>query len=62
MEKVGKCEVCTINLWKECNNRPSVWPCGVTGCPYETPEEQLYIEYERSSIGNALAQALEEMS
>lgn len=37
---VGKCEICTINLWDTAGNEPVVWPCNVKSCPYEDPDEQ----------------------
>ena len=37
---VGKCEICTINLWDSCGGEPAVWPCNVKDCPYESPEHQ----------------------
>ena len=36
----GKCEVCTINLWENYNNKPVIWPCNIKGCPYEDPKKQ----------------------
>ena len=61
MEKTGTCKTCGINLWAETSNRPSIMPCGVKACPYETEAEQAAIEYqgERSPTGSGLAQALE---
>ena len=35
----GACPHCEINLFGE-EKLPGVMPCGVEGCPYETPEEQ----------------------
>jgi hypothetical protein len=32
---VGKCEVCTINLWDSCGSKPAIWPCSIKSCPYE---------------------------
>jgi len=32
---VGKCEVCTINLWDSCGGKPAIWPCSIKSCPYE---------------------------
>jgi hypothetical protein len=37
---VGKCEVCTINLWSSAGSKPVVWPCNIEGCPYERAEDQ----------------------
>lgn len=36
---VGTCLHCGINIWEELGNKP-ILPCEVSGCPYETPEEQ----------------------
>lgn len=35
----GSCAICEINLYGA-KKIPNVMPCGVKGCPYETPEEQ----------------------
>lgn len=63
LKPIGKCPICTINLWAEYNNRPAIWPCGVNGCPYETAEEQAKInqEIERSAQGSGLALIFEQM-
>lgn len=37
---VGKCDVCTINLWDLSAGGPAIWPCNVEGCPYEEHKEQ----------------------
>ena len=37
---VGKCEICTINLWDASGGEPAIWPCNVTKCPYEKGEDQ----------------------
>lgn len=39
-EVVGKCEICTINLWDLSGGEPAVWPCGIKNCPYESSNEQ----------------------
>lgn len=39
-EAIGKCEICTINLWSSANGLPVVWPCNVEKCPYEDPKKQ----------------------
>jgi hypothetical protein len=39
-EVVGKCDVCTINLWDASNGEPAIWPCNIKNCPYESAEEQ----------------------
>ena len=61
MEKTGICKICGINLWAETSNRPSIMPCGVNLCPFETEAERRAISYEaeRSPTGSGLAQALE---
>ena len=61
MEKTGTCNLCNINLWAETDNKPSIFPCGIADCPYESPELQAQIDYyaERSPTGSGLAQALE---
>ena len=37
---VGKCEICTINLWDASGGEPAIWPCNVKDCPYESVKEQ----------------------
>mgnify|MGYP003129726179 FL=1 len=39
-EVVGKCKICTINLWSSSHTMPVVWPCNIKDCPYEDPKEQ----------------------
>tara|TARA_Y100001938_G_C8060802_1_gene417114 strand:+ start:541 stop:741 length:201 start_codon:yes stop_codon:yes gene_type:complete len=39
-EVVGKCGICTINLWSVSDALPVVWPCNVKDCPYEHEKEQ----------------------
>jgi len=39
-EVIGKCEICTINLWSSASNEPVIWPCNVKDCPYESADEQ----------------------
>jgi len=39
-EVVGKCKICTINLWSSASNEPVIWPCNVKDCPYESVDEQ----------------------
>jgi hypothetical protein len=39
-ECTGKCTVCTINLWSNTDNKPAIWPCNITGCPYEDAKKQ----------------------
>ena len=61
MEKTGTCKICGINLWAETSNLPSIMPCGVNLCPFESDAERKAINYEaeRSFSGSGLAQALE---
>ena len=37
---IGKCEICTINLWDASGGMPAIWPCNVPKCPYEKGEDQ----------------------
>ena len=30
----GKCEICTISLWKELDDKPAIFPCYTKDCPY----------------------------
>jgi len=59
--KVGVCPVCDINCWDTSNSLPTIWPCGVSGCPHETAEQQnkigLGLSFSETSSG--LAQLLE---
>lgn len=57
-ECVGKCEICTINLWSSAEGNPVVWPCNIEKCPYEDPKEQNRHLNEKviSMIGSGLAQ------
>lgn len=57
-EVVGKCSICTINLWDESNGEPAIWPCGVKECPYEDSKLQnqhLKVEH-RGAVGSGLGQ------
>jgi len=57
-EVVGKCAVCTINLWDESNGEPAIWPCGVKDCPYEDSKLQnqhLKVDH-RGAVGSGLGQ------
>jgi hypothetical protein len=39
-KNVGKCPVCTINLYNtEKGEMPIIWPCGVINCPYKSREK-----------------------
>lgn len=42
LTKIGKCANCGINLYEETSARPHnmAMPCNVSGCPYETPDQQ----------------------
>lgn len=55
---VGKCEVCTINLWSSTEGKPVVWPCNIENCPYEDPKQQnRHLDMRTASlIGSGLAQ------
>lgn len=55
---VGKCEICTINLWDSADGKPVVWPCNISGCPYEDAAQQNLKEDREmfSIIGSGLAQ------
>ena len=39
-ECVGKCPVCTINLWSSTGGRPAIWPCNIPNCPHEDAKNQ----------------------
>lgn len=55
---VGKCEVCTINLWECAGGKPVIFPCNIKGCPYEDASKQnLKQPHEMfSMIGSGLGQ------
>lgn len=55
---VGKCEICTINLWDSTGGKPAIWPCNIEKCPYEDPARQnRHIgESILSATGSGLAQ------
>ena len=53
LTKTGTCPHCTINCWAENQGKPSVWPCGVDGCPY--PRGQV-IAFPKSATGSSLLQ------
>jgi hypothetical protein len=57
-ECVGKCTVCTINLWSSTDGRPVVWPCTILKCPYEDPKKQnRHLGFNSlSTTGSGLAQ------
>lgn len=39
-EAVGKCSICTINLWSASDSEPAIWPCNIKDCPYEDEKNQ----------------------
>jgi len=57
-EVVGKCSVCTINLWDKSNSEPAIWPCNVKDCPYENADEQhLHLNIKHGGeMGSGLGQ------
>ena len=54
MKPVGKCEVCTISLWKEHNNKPAphTLPCVMDACPNKTNAK--VVPFEQSQVGSSL--------
>jgi hypothetical protein len=57
-ECVGKCSVCTINLWSNTGGKPVVFPCNIESCPYEDPKKQnRHLGHSlMSATGSGLAQ------
>jgi hypothetical protein len=53
LTKSGTCKNCGINCYKEKANQPTVWPCGVEGCPYPRGE---IIAFPQSATGSSLLQ------
>lgn len=53
---IGKCEICTINLWDASGGSPAIWPCNVKDCPYEDPEHQH--AHNRVEAGGAIGSGL----
>jgi hypothetical protein len=55
MTPIGKCPVCTINLWAEHKDGPAphAMPCMQEGCPHETNAKM--IVFPRSLTGSAIA-------
>ena len=53
LTKTGTCKTCGINCWAETKGQPSVWPCGVEGCPYPRGE---VVAFPKSSTGSSLLQ------
>jgi hypothetical protein len=48
----GKCTKCGINCWKDSNNQPAIWPCGLEECPY--PQSAKVVQFHTSSTGSSL--------
>tara|TARA_Y100000992_G_C21085667_1_gene405476 strand:+ start:333 stop:533 length:201 start_codon:yes stop_codon:yes gene_type:complete len=59
-EVLGKCSICTINLWSSTDAMPVVWPCNVKDCPYEAADEQHahHNRREYGVIGSGIGQIL----
>lgn len=55
MKPTGKCPVCGINCWETNSNKPTVWPCGISTCPYPQGHAKI-IPFPRSMTGSAIAQ------
>lgn len=57
---VGKCPICTINLWTSKDGKPAIWPCNIDNCPHEKPSEQnkRFNAEDFSITGSGLAQIL----
>jgi hypothetical protein len=55
---VGKCTICTINLWSYTGGKPAIFPCNIEKCPYEDPKKQNRHlgQYLMSPTGSGLAQ------
>ena len=53
LTKTGTCKHCTINCYAESKGKPTVWPCGVEGCPYPRGE---VIAFPKSATGSSLLQ------
>lgn len=54
LTKSGTCPNCGINCYTEKHNEPSVWPCGVNGCPY--PPRGKVVAFPLSATGSSLLQ------
>jgi hypothetical protein len=52
---VGKCAICTINLWAHTKGEPAIWPCGLDNCPYPGHEVKVF---ERSQTGSGLSMVI----
>ena len=56
-EVVGKCQVCTINLWSSANGDPVIWPCNIKDCPYESADHRhAHNQIYHGSVGSGLGQ------
>ena len=55
---VGTCEICNINMWDSSDGKPTIWPCNIESCPYESPLSQHSHHGKRdfSSTGSGLGQ------
>ena len=55
---VGTCEICNINKWDSSDGKPTIWPCNIENCPYESPLSQHshHGKREFSSTGSGLGQ------
>ena len=55
---VGTCEICNINMWDSSDGKPTIWPCNIENCPYESPLSQHshHGKREFSSTGSGLGQ------
>jgi hypothetical protein len=57
---LGKCSICTINLWSSTDGLPVIMPCNVKNCPYESADEQHahLLKREYGSVGSGIGQIL----
>ena len=56
-EAVGKCPICTINLWDMSDGEPAIWPCNIKDCPYESADNQhAHNQIHYGSVGSGLGQ------
>ena len=39
-EVLGKCKICTINLWSKTEGLPVILPCNINNGPYEDSSSQ----------------------
>lgn len=53
LTKTGTCKHCTINCYAESKGKPTIWPCGVEGCPYPRGE---IVAFPKSATGSSLLQ------